>query len=714
MRLDDRTFLTLAKKVGYPKKEALARLRKLQLEFKKDGIDESLHDLAIAQDVLTKGQQKRYERWAEQIARRAEEELVDSAEDDDPESESEGASGESQRRVIAQNSQRLVAEAQESQDDVDALIERFGAAPKEAPPEEPPAKKALKSPSAGRVKTGSAGRVRTPSAGRVSAGGSASRNRAAGKARPEGSSSGPVTALVMAAVCAVVVLLVLLSQQKPDASTPPPAPSVAQKPPAVDPRGVDPKPVEKAPSALDPGTEPVRPRGLFGGAPGESSSPARVDPTPSVDPAPDEKPAEAELFDPKALARDLLAEAWQLFQAGELVGARARLSQAKTYDASLPGIAELEQKLAERLAKKDREPDATTAPTTPGPTPDEPSARPDAKEQPKAPPKAAHVPGQPVVERYDSGKVKVKYGTDAKDRKHGEYVEYHENGRPRVRAHYSAGELDGSWVSYWENGKVQKKLNYKKGVQQGRAVEYDEKGKLIADRVVLAGKEIFPRTQEQILAALGEIEQSRVDSPPVPARRTSFAPAEVSVQAKGLRRLRQYRYLCNLPWDVDLSYEYGELTTAGTKLLDLVGQLEHTPKRPAGCSDELYEVGYQGTSKSNLYEGLSDYSQAVDGWMDDSDPHNVDRVGHRRWILNPPMKRTAFGMAAEKWIALYAFDKSREGFPEPTIVQLNRRPCLHPSLERRDCWRDTEHLPGCMHRRHAHPDGTGGTIGPFV
>ena len=45
--------------------------------------------------------------------------------------------------------------------------------------------------------------------------------------------------------------------------------------------------------------------------------------------------------------------------------------------------------------------------------------------------------------------------------------------------------------------------------------------------------------------------------------------------------------------------------------------------------------------------------------MNDGDDYNIDRVGHRRWILNPPMEKTGFGWVYGShgtYAAMYAFD----------------------------------------------------------
>ncbi|MBK8172760.1 MAG: hypothetical protein IPK60_20815, partial [Sandaracinaceae bacterium] len=44
-------------------------------------------------------------------------------------------------------------------------------------------------------------------------------------------------------------------------------------------------------------------------------------------------------------------------------------------------------------------------------------------------------------------------------------------------------------------------------------------------------------------------------------------------------------------------------------------------------------------------------------YMDDSDPSNIDRIGHRRWCLNPTMGATGFG-ASGRWTAMWAIDSS--------------------------------------------------------
>jgi hypothetical protein len=46
-------------------------------------------------------------------------------------------------------------------------------------------------------------------------------------------------------------------------------------------------------------------------------------------------------------------------------------------------------------------------------------------------------------------------------------------------------------------------------------------------------------------------------------------------------------------------------------------------------------------------------------YMYDSDPVNIDRLGHRRWCVNPSMKTTGFGEFGN-YSAMWSFDRSRD------------------------------------------------------
>lgn len=129
----------------------------------------------------------------------------------------------------------------------------------------------------------------------------------------------------------------------------------------------------------------------------------------------------------------------------------------------------------------------------------------------------------------------------------------------------------------------------------------------------------------------------------------------------GLNALNFCRYIAGLPYDVELKSEYNEYTQAASLVNAANNVLTHSPSKPAGMSDALYKMGADGAGSSNLSMGRTNIASCIiKGYMDDSDTSNIDRLGHRRWILNPDMKYTGFGLAGV-YSATYAFDRSRSG-----------------------------------------------------
>src|SRR5207248_7661158 len=107
---------------------------------------------------------------------------------------------------------------------------------------------------------------------------------------------------------------------------------------------------------------------------------------------------------------------------------------------------------------------------------------------------------------------------------------------------------------------------------------------------------------------------------------------------------------------------------AGAGILAAVGKLTHTPENP-GWPEGDYKFAYEGTTHSNIYAetGTLAASHSVEGYMNDSDPGNIDRLGHRRWCLNPAMLKTAFGVE-DHYSAMWSFDSSRQDMPDYDLV----------------------------------------------
>jgi uncharacterized protein YkwD len=63
----------------------------------------------------------------------------------------------------------------------------------------------------------------------------------------------------------------------------------------------------------------------------------------------------------------------------------------------------------------------------------------------------------------------------------------------------------------------------------------------------------------------------------------------------------------------------------------------------------FHALGNTSTTSSNLFAAGNGTTLAdsIRAYFDDSDTQNIDRLGHRRWCLNPEMGSTAFGRAVD-------------------------------------------------------------------
>lgn len=267
-------------------------------------------------------------------------------------------------------------------------------------------------------------------------------------------------------------------------------------------------------------------------------------------------------------------------------------------------------------------------------------------------------PIEEIVETYPDGTVQVIYYTDSQGRRHGRYQRFRPDGTLEVKARYRAGLLDGRWESYHPSGELEARAEYLRGERHGDYDEYDADGELTlegqyergrreglwelhdpdgvwpqvwdADVLVeLDGVDVFPRTREEIAETLAELSEE--------------SAARGDDAGRALDRLRAYRYLSGVPWKgLQIDPSFSEKCQVGCRLLEEIGELTHDPDNPGWPEDE-FEVAHEATSSSNLSFGRDDLVATIDGYMDDSDPSNIDRVGHRRWCLNPHMTRTGFG-----------------------------------------------------------------------
>lgn len=102
--------------------------------------------------------------------------------------------------------------------------------------------------------------------------------------------------------------------------------------------------------------------------------------------------------------------------------------------------------------------------------------------------------------------------------------------------------------------------------------------------------------------------------------------------------LNYYRALAGLPDDVKLDLNASEGAQESALMMAANGQLNHSPPSTWNCYTQL---GASTAGSSNIALGAEGPS-AIDLYMDDWGSNN-SAVGHRRWILYPPLSSVGSG-----------------------------------------------------------------------
>lgn len=176
-------------------------------------------------------------------------------------------------------------------------------------------------------------------------------------------------------------------------------------------------------------------------------------------------------------------------------------------------------------------------------------------------------------------------------------------------------------------------------------------------------------TRDEVRAAYQEIVSVRTQASPyleMPDLKTFSRPGAITDAAAtdALNSLNFLRWLAGLE-SVELNSLYTIRSQCGATLLAANDILDHYPQKAAGMSDAYYESALLGTSLGNIAEfNWMKSDILLDGvayFARDDGEGNLAALGHRRWLLNPRMSATGFGLAnAESgmtYIAMYAVDE---------------------------------------------------------
>ena len=232
-------------------------------------------------------------------------------------------------------------------------------------------------------------------------------------------------------------------------------------------------------------------------------------------------------------------------------------------------------------------------------------------------------------------------------------------------AAFSEGLLQGEYASFLEDGTPLAKVQFRKGLLHGKAVFF-RKGRPASTQT---WKDGVLAEMDGVQAHPLDLESLRTKLPRIlgPPQEPPLSPKDDREAA--LRLLKAYRFVCGVPYeDLVLSEELNRYAEAAARLCARLGRLDHNPPNP-GLPEAEYRMGQAGADKCNLSQEAPGRAAcaSIDGYMDDSDPSNIDRVGHRRWCLNPCMLKTGIGVE-EGYSALWAMDASRAKIPAYEVI----------------------------------------------
>jgi antitoxin component YwqK of YwqJK toxin-antitoxin module len=278
--------------------------------------------------------------------------------------------------------------------------------------------------------------------------------------------------------------------------------------------------------------------------------------------------------------------------------------------------------------------------------------------------------GAEVTEKYDDGKLKLHYRTDGQDRKTGPYEEFFPNGKTKVRGQFTAGKKSGQWSTYNEAGKVLESAGYRNDLLEGpyswslpsgkpamrgqyrsgrlygSATTLDEKGSIVR-------RISYPRPRDMVEKVYNTLYYTEL-----PATKFTTAPTwnpiykagvlSPETLEAGLKVTKLYRYLSGVSWEtLSIDSDLCDLSAHGAVLLARLGDLTHTPQKPADMDAAFFKRAYRGCNEANLDMTDGNPVTAVRSFMNDSDESNVSRIGHRQWVLSPGLQHIGFGSAGD-------------------------------------------------------------------
>ena len=227
--------------------------------------------------------------------------------------------------------------------------------------------------------------------------------------------------------------------------------------------------------------------------------------------------------------------------------------------------------------------------------------------------------------------------------------------------------IDEKFKTVQEKIKSEEEEKVKKDEKEGRWTKYKKVG----------GEYRTKKEIRDYLLPLLKYENSEVIFDTQPKVTSPYLSGKISKESLdiGFKMLNYARYAVGIPNNVINDSSYEKLAQDASLLQRVNNLMAHTGQpKPRNMNDNLYKSGAKGCAKCNLFTGPRNLYDAVDGWL--RDDGNFYTIGHRRWIINPPMQKSGFGKVGQ-YYAMYCPDNAH-GETEYSNIPW---PCRNMALE---------------------------------
>lgn len=178
-------------------------------------------------------------------------------------------------------------------------------------------------------------------------------------------------------------------------------------------------------------------------------------------------------------------------------------------------------------------------------------------------------------------------------------------------------------------------------------------------------------TRQELRDAFSAVELPGAESPYAdePCVSAPYSPGALTDAAKesALAYVNFLRAVAGLD-PVRVSALYDLRSQHGAVLLAANDRIDHHPPQPNDMAEDFYESAHAGTAQSNLarfnWMRPTILIEGIQYFARDDGEANLALLGHRRWLLNPEMGETGFGLANSDsgmtYVTMYALDTTAQ------------------------------------------------------